>query len=55
MNLEAYDESELNQILREAVRDALEEELLKLRVLLALYRSDEELDETEDVPLILGS
>ena len=49
MNLEVNDESKLRQILREAVRDALEEELLKLRLLLALYRSDEELEETEDV------
>ena len=47
MNLEVYDESKLRQIVKEAVRDALEEELLKLRLLLAPYISDEEQEEIE--------
>jgi hypothetical protein len=47
MNLEVYDESKLRQIVKEAVRDALEEELFKLRLLLAPYISDEEQEEIE--------
>jgi len=47
MNLEVYDETKLRQIVKEAVRDALEEELLKLRLLLAPYISDEEQEEIE--------
>jgi len=48
MNLEVYNETKLRQIVKEAVRDALEEELLKLRLLLAPYISDEEQEEIED-------
>jgi len=47
MNLEVYNETKLRQIVKEAVRDALEEELLKLRLLLAPYISDEEQEEIE--------
>lgn len=47
MNLEVYDEAKLRQIVKEAVRDALEEELLKMRLLLAPYISDEEQEEIE--------
>jgi len=47
MNLEVYDEAKLREIVKEAVRDALEEELLKLRLLLAPYISDEEQEEIE--------
>jgi hypothetical protein len=47
MNFEVYDEAKLRQIVKEAVRDALEEELSKMRLLLAPYISDEEQDEIE--------
>jgi hypothetical protein len=47
MNLQVYDEAKLRQIIKEAVRDALEEELLKMRLLLAPYISDQEQDEIE--------
>ena len=47
MNLEVYDEAKLRQIVKEAVRDALEEELSKMRLLLAPYISDEEQEEIE--------
>jgi hypothetical protein len=47
MNLEVYDEAKLRQIVKEAVRDVLEEELLKMRLLLAPYISDEEQEEIE--------
>jgi hypothetical protein len=47
MNFEVYDEAKLRQIVKEAVRDALEEELSKMRLLLAPYISDEEQEEIE--------
>jgi len=47
MDLKVYDEAKLRQIVKEAVRDALEEELLKMRLLLAPYISDEEQQEIE--------
>jgi hypothetical protein len=47
MNIEVYDEAKLKQIVKEAVRDALEEELSKMRLLLAPYISDEEQEEIE--------
>ena len=47
MKLEVNNEAKLRQIVKEAVRDALEEELLKLRLLFAPYISDEEQEEIE--------
>lgn len=47
MKLEGNNEAKLRQIVKEAVRDALEEEILKLRLLLAPYVSDEEQEEIE--------
>jgi hypothetical protein len=47
MKLEVSDEAKLRQIVKEAVRDALEEEILKLRLLFAPYVSDEEQQEIE--------
>jgi hypothetical protein len=47
MKLEVNDEAKLRQIVKEAVRDALEEEILKLRLLFAPYVSDEEQQEIE--------
>ena len=47
MNLEVYNDSKLRQITKEAVRDALEDKLLKLRLLLAPYISDEEQEKIE--------
>ena len=47
MKLEVRNEIELRQLVKEAVRDALEEEILKLRFLVAPYVSDEEQGETE--------
>ncbi|MCL0065745.1 hypothetical protein M1N79_02510 [Dehalococcoidia bacterium] len=47
MKLEVRNEIELRQLVKEAVRDALEEEILKLRFLVAPYVSDEEQGEIE--------
>jgi len=47
MDLKVYDEAKLRQIVKEAVRDALEEELSKMRLLLGPYISDEEQQEIE--------
>ena len=47
MKLEINDEAKLRQIVKESVRDALEEEILKLRLLLAPYVSDKEQEEIE--------
>ncbi|MGR3311054.1 MAG: hypothetical protein ACUZ77_09780 [Candidatus Brocadiales bacterium] len=42
MKLEITDENKLKDIVREAVRDALEEEIMKLRLLLTPFVSNEE-------------
>ena len=42
MQLEIADENKLKNIVREAVRDALEEEIMKLRLLLTPFVSNEE-------------
>lgn len=42
MKLEIADENKLKDIVREAVRDALEEEIMKLRLLLTPFVSNEE-------------
>lgn len=42
MQLEIADENKLKDIVREAVRDALEEEIMKLRLLLTPFVSNEE-------------
>ena len=47
MKLEVNNEAKLRQIVKEAVRDALEEEIMKLRLLFAPYLSDEEQEEIE--------
>lgn len=47
MKLEVNNEAKLRQIIKEAVRDALEEEFLKLRLVFAPYVSDEEQEEIE--------
>jgi thiol:disulfide interchange protein len=47
MKLEVDNEAKLSQVVKEAVRDALEEEILKLRLLFAPYLSDEEQEEIE--------
>lgn len=47
MTFEISSEAKLRQIVKEAVKDALDEEILKLQLLLAPYVSDEEQDEIE--------
>lgn len=46
--LQTYDEEKLKDIIKEAVRDVLEDELMKMRLLLAPYISDEEQKEIEE-------
>lgn len=45
MKVEISNENKLRQIVKEAVMDALEEEMVKLKLLLAPYISDEEQQE----------
>ncbi len=47
MNLEAISENESKKIKKDAVNDALEEEMAKLHLLVAPYVSDEEQQEIE--------
>lgn len=47
MKVEISNENKLRQIVKEAVMDALEEEMVKLKLLLAPYISDEEQQEIE--------
>jgi hypothetical protein len=47
MNLEAISENTFKKIIKDAVKDALEEEMEKLRLLVAPYVSDEEQQEIE--------
>ena len=46
--LQTYDEEKLKNIIKEAVKDALEDELMKMRLLLAPYVSDKEQKEIEE-------
>jgi len=48
MKLDAIDETKLKDIVKDAVRDVLEEEIIKLRLLFAPYISDEEQTEIEE-------
>jgi len=47
MNLEAISENTFKKIIKDAVKDALEQEMAKLRLLVAPYVSDEEQREIE--------
>ncbi|MEW6614634.1 MAG: hypothetical protein AB1401_04125 [Thermodesulfobacteriota bacterium] len=47
MNLKMADETKLKEIVKEAVKDALEDEIMKMRLLFAPYVSDEEQKEIE--------
>ncbi len=48
MELEAIDEAKLKVIVKDAVRDVLGEEIIRLRLLFAPYISDEEQREIEE-------
>jgi len=48
MKIDAIDEVKLKNIIKDAVRDVLEEEMIKLRLLFAPYISDEEQREIEE-------
>lgn len=45
--IQIYDEEKLKTLIKEAIRDVLEEELMKIRLLLSTYISDEEQEEIE--------
>ncbi|MBE0427651.1 MAG: hypothetical protein IBX72_13530 [Nitrospirae bacterium] len=47
MDLKIADENRLKKIVKEAVKDALEDEIMKMRLLFAPYVSDEEQKEIE--------
>jgi len=47
MNLEALSENKFRKIVKDAVKDAMEEEMAKLYLLIAPYISDEEQKEIE--------
>jgi len=47
MDIKIADEAKLKEIVKEAVRDALEDEIMKMRLLFAPYVSDEEQKEIE--------
>ncbi len=48
MELEAIDEAKLKVIVKDAVRDVLDEKIMRLRLLFAPYISDEEQREIEE-------
>ena len=48
MKFEIANENTLKHIIREAVRDVLEEEVMKVKLLLTPYVSDEEQKEIEE-------
>jgi len=48
MKFEIADETKLKNIVKEAVKDVLEEEMIKLRLLLTPYVTDEEQTEIEE-------
>lgn len=47
MSLKITDEAKLKEIVKDAVRDVLEDEIIKMRLLFAPYVSDEEQKEIE--------
>ncbi len=47
MNLKIADETKLKEIVKEAVKDALDDEIMRIRLLFASYVSDEEQKEIE--------
>jgi hypothetical protein len=47
MDLEALSESKFRKIVKDAVKDAMEEEMAKLHLLMAPYIADEEQKEIE--------
>jgi hypothetical protein len=47
MSLKIADEAKLKEIVKDAVRDVLEDEIMKMRLLFAPYVSDEEQREIE--------
>ncbi len=48
MKVQIADENRLKDLIREAVRDVLEEEVMKVKLLLTPYVSDEEQREIEE-------
>jgi len=48
MKIDAIDEVKLKNIIKDAVRDVLEEEMIKLRLLFTPYISNEEQREIEE-------
>ncbi|MCR4292309.1 MAG: hypothetical protein NUV76_05475 [Candidatus Kuenenia sp.] len=48
MKIEINDEAKLKDIIKEAVRDVLDEEITKIRLLVIPYVSDEEQREIEE-------
>lgn len=48
MSLKIADEAKLKEIVKEAVRDALEDEIMKMRLLFIPYVSDKEQKEVEE-------
>ncbi len=48
MKLEAIDEAKLKVIVKDAIRDVLDEEIIRLKLLFAPYISDEEQREIEE-------
>lgn len=48
MKVEIADENRLKDLIREAVRDVLEEEIMKVKLLFTPYISDEEQREIEE-------
>ena len=47
MNIEMREEVRLKRVVREAIKEAFEEEFMKLRLLAVSYISDEEQEEIE--------
>ncbi len=47
MTLKVADETKLKEIVKEAVKDALDDEIMRIRLLFAPYISDEEQKEIE--------
>lgn len=49
MTLKIADETKLKEIVKEAVKDALDDEIMRIRLLFAPYISDEEQKEIERI------
>lgn len=47
MTLKVVDETKLREIVKEAVKDAIDDEIMRIRLLFAPYVSDEEQKEIE--------